>query len=420
MNSKIKIQYLSVLVLAAGTAFMFQNCSAVNFKALDSGSNTSLQIAMKACTDSSGASHENGAIWQASQNDQLDFTCVDANNSTQGYLKTDHFLCQNGDISTTASDSVLADPMASCPAPNLAASIQPVTNSNTDFNLLVSASTLHDLKYSCVTVATSQMAGAGTLSLGDSTTLLKNVVEDLNCHVEATSGDQAPLTRDVSVTLDCESAGKIKNSTTHRCEDFQCKQVTALAPRADGTFDVPARTIDGNCYSAKLMTSIPNGPSSLSPTFDGDVISRNHNVSSSDYHSQHAPYVLNKSKISFIFRQGGGARSVKLSGSSSSISAIRVDNFVLVGLAKSSLGLGDNANYRAYGSGDSTIDANNSIIQFRNLPLPFQSFGAGGTASIGALDITTRVSTETMYDLDIRALDCGGSREMSDIVLLFQ
>lgn len=420
MNSKLKIEYLVVLLLFASSASLFQNCSAVSFNSAGPSKNSALQIVVKPCVDAAGISHDNGEVWQTSRVDSLTFACVDATNSTQGYLKTDHFLCQNGEISTTASDSALANPMASCPAPNLAASIVAVVNSNSDFNLLVSASTVHSVNYNCKTVATAQTASLGNLSVGDSTTPLKNVIEDLNCHVEATYGNQAALSRDVAVTLDCESAGKIKNPTTHRCEDFQCKSVVALAPRADGNYDVPARTIDGNCYSAKLMSLIPNGPSSLSTSTDADIISRDHTLGSNDYTLQHHPYIMNKAKVSFIFRQGGGARSVKLSGTSNATGSILVDNFVLTGLAKSSVGLGDNASYRSYGSSDSTTDMNDSVIQFRNQPLALQSFGPGGTTSIGALDITTRVSTETMYDLDVRALDCGGARQMSDVYLVFQ
>ena len=323
-------------------------------------------------------------------------------------------------VSHTGTSVSLAPPMSSSPAPILSASISQPVLTDPNYNLTVTASTLHDVAYKCNSVATGQVSFSGTLAVGTSTTSIKNVIEDLNCEVQGQYGTQAPLRQAASITIDCESKGQLKNPTTHRCEDFACKTVIVIAPDSANHYNVPARTTAGNCYSAKLMSKIANSDSTLTTAVDADFVSRDHSSGSVDYTKQHRPYMLGASLLGFIMRKGGGARSVKVSGSTDALSPILVDNFLGIGLAKKSLGLANASSYRAYGASDSTVDANSTSVKFNDQPVPLKSFGGSGISTISALDVTTQVSTEDEYSLDVRALDCGGSRKLSDIYLVFQ
>lgn len=423
----MRTKFLPLVVLGVAglaTTLLFQNCgSKVSFQAPSSNS-AALAVINKACVDSAGQSRNDTDQWVVDSISTTAVPCLDSIASTQGYNKQDTYLCSNGEVSKVSSNSLLVPPMSSCPAPNLTAAIISPTTSDVNFHLQVTAATVHDVTYKCLPTAAGTPAASsvlsGILTTGSTDTVLKNVVEDLNCRVQAQYGTAMTLTQDVAVTLDCEAIGQLKNPTTHRCEEFQCKSVVALAQSSAGFYDVPARTTAGICYSVKLMNRIANGSSTLTTVTDPDFLSRDHSAGNGNYLNQVAPYQLGKSTLGFILRQGGGARGVKLSGSTDSLSPILVDNYVAVGLAKTSVGLSDVTSYRAYGTSDSTIDAASTYVKFRTQQLPLKSFGSGGTSTINALDITTRVSTEVPYSLDVRALDCGGARELSDIFLVFQ
>ena len=259
----------------------------------------------------------------------------------------------------------------------------------------------------------------GNLPVGNSTTAITNIIEDLSCIVSATYGQQT-LTKALGISLNCELSGKLKDPTSHQCVEFACKTYVALAAGANGSYTVPARTTDGICYSVQLMSAIPNGASSLTTTIDNQVISRNHDIANNTYLDTHHPYSMARALTQFTMIAGGGAREVKLAGSSSTAAPITVDNFVLVGLATKAATLNNVADYRAYGSQDSTVNQAQTDILMKNKEVPFTSFGTGGITTVSALDITTQVSTGVPFLLDVRALDCGGSRELSDIFLIFQ
>jgi hypothetical protein len=323
-------------------------------------------------------------------------------------------MCQHGEISIAGNDTKLVEPMAACPAPQLSASAsnpKPQSGGSSDLN--VTSEAVHDVKYDCRSVATGHSIQAGDLTVGTAKATLPTIVEDLKCSVSAqTSGE--PIVKNVDINVDCESSGRLKDPQTHMCIDFSCQSYVALTSTAGGLkYEVPARSAAGVCYTVKLMDAIAVSKSNLNPSRDSEVIAANH-----DGGSPKNPYVMGRANVEFLMKAGGGARQVRLSGAGDKASSIKVDNFVLAGLAKKSEGLSSSSHYLAYGSNDSTLDG--SHIKFRDAEFPFTGFGAAGVTSIGSLDITTRVSTEESYVLDVRALDCGGDREMTDIYLLFQ
>jgi len=61
-----------------------------------------------------------------------------------------------------------------------------------------------------------------------------------------------------------------------------------------------------------------------------------------------------------------------------------------------------------------------NYILLQNQQVTLNPSGANGTATVNALDITADVSSGRPYTLDLRAEDCGGTRQMSDIYLVFQ
>lgn len=233
------------------------------------------------------------------------------------------------------------------------------------------------------------------------------------------SGESAAATTnpvvktDLAIELNCMN--KIKNESG-RCEDFKCLKVQALS--LNELTNVPARTSEGICYAVKLMSAIANSNSGLSQSTDSEVVSRNHDSGGS---STRNPYKLGSfsSEINLA-----GERVVKLSGGLDASKKILVDNFVLTGVypVSTNESVNDLAKYyKVRGTSDSTISSNSNYgVLFRQTLLPVISFGAAGTSSVAPIDISAEVVPKVPYILDIRALDCGGARELSDIYLLFQ
>ncbi len=414
------MKYQIVVLLAAvsaGVLLTFQNCSNVSFRTTKETPEQALAVISKNCTDASGVEHFNGDAWTTNDDATVKpVTCPDSGPSQQGYQDSTLWMCQSGNISIAGTDTKLVPPMAACPAPALTASAsnaKPQTGGASD--LLVTSQAVHDVKYDCRSVATGSSIFKGDLNVGTAKSALSPIVEDLKCSVSAQTASD-PIVKAVDINVDCESSGKLKDPDSHMCIDFSCKSYVAITPANsnDGLkFEVPPRSVAGVCYTVKLMDAIQLSKSDKNQTHDPDVVSSNH-TSGGTWN----PWVMSRSRVEFLMKSGGGARQVRLSGSGQKAESIKVDNFVLAGLAKKAVGLSSNESYLAYGSKDSTVDG--SHIKFRNANLPFKDFGAAGVTSIGSVDITTRVSTEESYLLDVRALDCGGSREMSDVYLLFQ
>lgn len=227
-----------------------------------------------------------------------------------------------------------------------------------------------------------------------------------------------------SHTFEVRATDKAGNSATEAYSflisenEFACKQMVALS-LVNGVLEVPARTADGICYFYKIADAISSSASNLTVTMDSEVDSRNHDSNKIVYPNRH-PYVLAKALLPFKLL---GLRKMKLSGSSLAPGSIKVDNYVLSGIYPSSVVNPDSTYYRAYGTEDAGYYSNgvtNKYILLKGQAIPLASFGPYGTATIAALDISTEFTINQPYRLDLRALDCGGSRELSKIFLLFQ
>ena len=203
------------------------------------------------------------------------------------------------------------------------------------------------------------------------------------------------------------STGKNTFQTT-QVADFTCQHLTVLTAQSGDILHVPARDGMGECIAYKILDKIANSSSKLTQALDNDVISRDHDTGSGDPNVQRHPYLMGSKPLNIVL---DGPRSVLLSGSSDDKTNILVDNFVVIGV---------DGSYKAYGTKDSTIDASQSMIQFKNQPLALTAFATGGTSSIAPLAIDAMIRLGTPIALDVRAEDCGGSREMSDIYLVFK
>lgn len=193
--------------------------------------------------------------------------------------------------------------------------------------------------------------------------------------------------------------------------DFTCQSVVLLAPSPN--LNIPARSPNGICYAVKLFDAIASSASHLTAQLDYDVVSRDHD---SKVFATRNPYKLGSGLFNLKLE---GPRKVKLSGGLDSSARILVDNFILVGIYP----LGSQpikTYYKSYGTKDSTIDAGETYIEFKNDQIPLQPFASGGTATVEPLELVSDLLPMRAYTLDIRALDCGGWRELSEVYALFQ
>lgn len=210
-------------------------------------------------------------------------------------------------------------------------------------------------------------------------------------------------------------------------QDIDCKSVVALTLPADGSpLHIPARDNNDTCYSLKLMSAVPNSPSSNNSVHDSDLLTENHDVGGIQYHN---PYLMGE-KVANLFLEG--PRAIMLSGSSDGLSQIKVDNFILVGIMKT-VQLYQAEFYKAYGTKDCGVveanppynDPNSTYIKFKYdsepyLPVLLEKFAAGGTASVEPFRVDGPMQTNREYSIDFRAVDCGGVAEASDIYLTFE
>lgn len=274
--------------------------------------------------------------------------------------------------------------------------------------LQIQSTQVKNLSYSCLgQYSKTEIAkGASTLSAFNSPVLVN---EDFVCEVKGLDKANLEIKRVVNGQVSC--GNRIKDQG--RCVDFVCTKFTQLSQiPSGGALNIPARSA-GECFTYKLFSSIKNSSSKLTTVIDADVISRNHDGSNPKNHN---PYVLGKALINFKL---AGPRVVKLTGGANSLSPILVDNFVLSGIYPAQVAPVPD-HYSANGTKDSTVDAAQSHILLKNAPIPLKSFGAQGTATVAPLEIVREADTNLDYLLDVRALDCGGSRELSEIYLVFQ
>ncbi|WP_413558795.1 hypothetical protein [Bdellovibrio sp. HCB209] len=319
------------------------------------------------------------------------------------YNKNDTYICDNGKENFVKSEKgsyIGLD--KSCPAPDLDAAFSSEKVAiNTSAGLITAGYNVSNMAYSC------SDGQSGVLPVAATSTSIK-VSQDLACTVKGTNSAGASVSKTASISVTCGS-NEVKSGG--KCIVYACKSFVEIT-----SFPVviPERTDAGVCYYAKLFNKIATGPSSGSRL---DFVSARNHASSlgADPKNVAAPYVMGAFTNKVTLQ---GERSVKLSGSSNALTSILVDNFVLMGsrLASSTAAI---SNYRAFGSADAAIGTTGKI-KVNNADVALQAFESGGTATIGTLLLTSDFSVGKQYELNVNALDCGGSKALSDIYLVFQ
>ncbi|MBO9665282.1 MAG: hypothetical protein J7501_00520 [Bdellovibrio sp.] len=319
------------------------------------------------------------------------------------YKKLDNYLCQSGKevlVNSSKGDYVGVD--GSCPAPDVSVSLSKATAAvNSSVGLITSGSNVSSMSFSCTD------GQAGSLPIAQTSTQIK-ATQDLTCTVVGKNSESKQVSKSVSLSVTC---GENEVKSGGKCVAYSCKSFVEIK---SFPVTIPARTVEGVCYYAKLFSKIAVAPSSGSQL--ANVIARDHKKASDTSLTNVAnPYVMGAftNKVTLA-----GERTVKLSGSGSSLSSILVDNFVLVGsrLSSSSAAI---SNYRAWGSADTAIGTTGKI-KVNNADVALTAFESGGTATIGTLVLTSDFAVGKEYELNINALDCGGSKALSDVYLIFQ
>ena len=314
---------------------------------------------------------------------------------------------------------------AATPVPNPSIATLSVTPSpavvpkGANTQIQITYTNLTNLTYQCFDTAGNSLV-KGSLDLSTSSSLPLPIDQDTKCSFIGSNVQNpniANVSAQTSIAVDCGS--QVKNSSG-KCEDFACQSVVAIT--SDQLTQVPARTSDGICYSYKLMSAIANSSSNLTTVFDNDIMAKNHGRTNDTSLNDH-PFSMGQFKGNFKLL---GARAVKLAGGANATAPILVDNFVMTGVypAATQAPVDVRKYYRVTGTSDAAIvdTKGNSTgsIQFDSEQLPVVSYASGGTSSIAPIDITTSATPNVLQTLDVRALDCGGSRELSDVYLLFQ
>jgi hypothetical protein len=194
-------------------------------------------------------------------------------------------------------------------------------------------------------------------------------------------------------------------------KNFACKSFVEIPYGAGQVLDIPARDENGLCFVVKIIGKAKFDPSDSNPHVDTDVFSRNHGPGPSTHH----PFDMGSEVVRMVME---GGRSIKLSGGKNDKTKITVDNFILVGIAPSSM-VGDPAYYKAYGTSDSAVYGSSGIL-FKDVNIPVKAFATGGVSTIEPLSLDGMIEVKREYSLDVRALDAGASGAVSDIYILFQ
>jgi hypothetical protein len=284
----------------------------------------------------------------------------------------------------------------------------------------ITAEHLDRVSYECLDKSGGSIS-KGTLDLASATSKSLVIDRDLDCSFVGTSSEDSrvlPVNAVASVSVACGNQIKTAGG---RCEDFVCKSVVEI--KSDDLLKVPSRTSEGICYAYKLMSQISNSSSDLTKDVDSTILARNHGRKDDGGAVNARPFVMGKFAGDFKLN---GARVVKLAGGVDDKKKILVDNFILTGVYPKDTAKPFDLRkyYKVTGSSDAAIKdsagKNLGYIQFNNENLDVQAFASGGTSSIAPIDITAFATPNVVQTLDIRALDCGGVRELSDIYLLFQ
>ena len=332
--------------------------------------------------------------------------------------------CGRANFSSESSSAAGANPSAA------GATTSPPTGSTSDLaTLLVSAdpSTVNKdsstivsaimnkidaVTYSCTGLGSTAIVASGALSPKQTSFPIK-VTQDLTCAFNGTASTLAnPIKATLAITVNCGAQVKDAGGI---CRDFECKSVVQLAANA---LDIPARTADGVCYAAKIIGGLSSGASTLTTAHDPTLLARSHDAANAG--STQTPYLMGQLQTQFTLR---GARVVKLAGGASASAPILVDNFILTGIYPAGSTPVVSKSYRVRGSSDASmiVDGKDTgAVQFGAVALPVEAFTTGGVSSIAPIDITAFATPGPVQQLDVRALDCGNQRALSDIFVLFQ
>lgn len=219
---------------------------------------------------------------------------------------------------------------------------------------------------------------------------------------------------------------KAESFNPFEIEDFECKSMVMLTHPTDGSaLVIPKRSGNGICYSVKLSDAVASRQSDNN--YDTSVVADDHGVSGRTFNNY-----LRKlgEKVTRLYMQG--PRSIKLSGSPDGLSQIQVDNIILVGIMPTAQ-LRNPAYYKAYGTEDCRVWPESDIGQNApfnegfyvaygedHYPVPVQSYGPAGTASVEPWRIDGTIEISRDYSIDYRGLDCGGAAVATDIYLTFE
>ena len=403
-RSRIRIAGLSLAGLFAMASF--QNCGNVHFKDPNSSQSDSASTAESSGVEGA-AGNAAGAAGSATGTANGSGTASGVNTNPAG---------ANGGGNSATGNPSTTNPVVTPPlVSSLSASANPLVQIKGQNSLLsVTSQNLAGLTYACSAPADPMISFKGNINPASPKVQIP-VNADLVCEVvgQAAAGSGiADQRAEVKIGMDCGNQIKVNGA----CIDFTCKSVVAITDAQLAS--VPARSADGICYSLKIAGAIANGKSSLTPNRDADLMSANHSGS-----GDIQPYQMSSRTLSFKLN---GPRVVKLAGSGSDATTpIRVDNYVFFGIFPLNADLSDPAKYyKAQGTTDASVhDAQGLLtgnVLFHKQPIPLQSFGPGGTSSVAPINLSTAADVNVTNTLDVRTEDCGGSREQSDIYLLFQ
>jgi hypothetical protein len=266
----------------------------------------------------------------------------------------------------------------------------------------------------------------------------------------------------------CVPATSVNNFSCSSYESLVLNQVTDQVTTSTGG-PIPAQNASGAgvCYYYPLYDGAPlSGASYLTGTAASDhdqgVISRDHDVNSSDPADVWHPYTMDHVNVNLTFV---GPRTLHLtggqvSGTTFTVDNVEIDNFFLIGvypqdtnLTPANLG----SYYSAWGTADSTINAtvntstvsgiafnpagialttnatnaypggalghysNDGLVTSSGYAMiPLNAEAPGGVASVPEVSLTNLIMPDVSTAVDFRGLDCGSERTLNNIYLLIQ
>lgn len=219
--------------------------------------------------------------------------------------------------------------------------------------------------------------------------------------------DQPATAPTVSIT---DTVVKKEDVHFEKCQSFQELNLSG------DLINLPEKSSENICYYIKLFNAVANHKSgTYGEKRDPDVLSSNHNGDSSTYI---APFVMGDASVKFNNQANW---KISLSGAYNDPKVqMAIDNYFFVQFTYGSPAIELNS---AFGTADAEPGKGALPILYKDLELNFEAFAAGGTAMVDAIGLQTPSSTDAnfdfIYNLRLRALDCGGSAQLKDVYLVF-